>query len=287
MDIIFPQIIVALVILILFFVTFKQDKTKITTKEMVVIALLCVLTAVLSKALSIKIPPAQPIFVISFAVAISITIGLLFSPKLALIAGVIIDIIGLLIAYSVGEASMPFLGFTLTAILACYLPSILIRTTKNFKPITLNMMIIGILVLSVVISGLFLFSTDVISIDRMQNDLTDSLRYTIMGILILISVVISIINFVMNKKINQANGLYVTTAHLTLIVLVVEIIAHIILTSLWINIMYGVPFMIAAATRILRSILMLPINVTIIYLILKYIPAQYKKHLIKEDPANS
>ena len=283
MDIIIPQVIVFLVMMLLFFITFKRDNTKITIKEMTIITLLCVLTAVLSKTLSIKFPPAQPIFVISFASAIAITIGVLFSPKMALIAGLITDLIGLMLAPASGDNSMPFLGFTLTAMLACYIPSILIRVTKGKKQATLHLIVIGILLSSLAIAALYLFNTQSISIDQNQNDLTDSLRYAILGSLVLIAIGIIVINYIMNKKVNPIKNLNITTTQLTVIVLAVEIVCHIILTSLWINIMYGVPYMIAAGTRVIKALLMLPLNVGIIYLILKYIPIEYKKHLLKDE----
>ena len=283
MNIIIAQIIVLIIMLILFFVTFKKDHTKITIKDMTLITLLCVLGAILNKTLAIKFPPAQPLFVISFAGAIAITIGILFSPKLALVAGVITDLIGLLLAPASGEVSMPFLGFTLTAMLSCYLPSVLIRITKNQKQAILKMFIVIILALANIATIIYLFSVNSISIDQTQNDLTNSLRFIIIGVVFLISVVILIINHFLNKKMKAIANLYVTTTHLILLILVVEIVCHIILTSLWINIMYGLPYIIAVATRIIKAILILPINVVIIYLILKFIPMQYKQHLIKDN----
>ncbi|MDF9867045.1 ECF transporter S component (folate family) [Bacilli bacterium PM5-3] len=283
LEIIIAQIIVLIVMVALFYVTFKKDGNKITIKDMTIVTLMCVLTAVLNKTLSIKFPPAQPIFVISFASSIAITLGILFSPKLALIAGLITDIVGLLLAPASGDNSMPFLGFTLTAMLSCYLPSILVRVTKKQKEAVMNLLIVGILLLSVILAGVYLFSVNTISIDQNQNDLNNSLRYSIIGVLVLISIAVVALNYFINQKIKNDSNMYITTTQLTLIVLVVEIVCHIVLTTLWINIMYGVPLVVAASTRIIKGLLMLPLNVMVIYLILKYIPNQYKRHLIKEE----
>lgn len=283
MEVVVTQGIVLAVMVALFVVTIKTDKTKITTRDMAIVAILCVLTAVLSKVLSIRIPPAMPIFVISFSASISIVIGILFSPKLALIAGLIIDVIGLLMAALTGDGSMPFLGFTLTAMLSCYIPSILIRVTKKQSQATLRTLIILFLVGAVALAGIYLFSVDSISIDQQKNDLTDSLRYTILGVLIVISIAMIIINEITNKKIASKTNMYVMPMQLTFIILAVEIICHIILTSIWINVMYGMPFVVGASTRIIKAVLTLPVNIAIIYLILRYIPNQYKQHLLNKE----
>lgn len=281
-EILISQIIVALVIAVLFIVTFRLDKSKITIKEMTIITLLCVLTAVLSKTLSIKFPPATPIFVIGFASAIAITIGILFSPRLALIAGLIIDVIGLMLAPASGDNSMPFLGFTLTSMLSCYLPSILVRLTKHKSARFINGCVAIILLLSVVGASVYLFSVNTISIDKTANELTDTLRYGLITALVVIALVVFFVNIYLIKNINDNEKTFLTTSHLTLIVLLEQLVCSIILTSIWINVMYGVPIIVASTTRIIKMLLQLPINITIIYLVLRYIPGTYKKNLYME-----
>lgn len=283
MNVIISQIIVALVIVSLFIVTFKFDKTKITIKEMTIITLLCVLTAILSKTLSIKFPPGQPIFIISFASAIAITIGLLFSPRLALIAGLIIDVIGILLAPASGDNSMPFLGFTLTAMLSCYIPAVLVKVTKKRSPKFMNSLVLLILVLSVIGASVYLFSVDSLSIDKNATDLTNPVRYALVGSFCVIAVAIYFINRFLITKISADNKIFLSTSHLTLIVLVEQIVCSIILTTLWINIMYGIPVIVASTSRIIKMLLQLPLNVTIIYLVLRYIPNSYKKNLYLND----
>lgn len=283
MNVIISQIIVALVIVSLFIVTFKFDKTKITIKEMTIITLLCVLTAILSKTLSIKFPPGQPIFIISFASAIAITIGLLFSPRLALIAGLIIDVIGILLAPASGDNSMPFLGFTLTAMLSCYIPAVLVKVTKKRSPKFMNSLVLLILVLSVIGASVYLFSVDSLSIDKNATDLTNPVRYALVGSFCVIAVAIYFINRFLITKISSDNKIFLSTSHLTLIVLVEQIVCSIILTTLWINIMYEIPVIVASTSRIIKMLLQLPLNVTIIYLVLRYIPNSYKKNLYLND----
>ncbi|WP_423364163.1 hypothetical protein [Mycoplasma sp. P36-A1] len=284
MELIASQAIVAIIIILLFAITLKYDKNKITSKEMTMVAILCVLTAILSKTLSIKLPPGQPLFVISLAMCVTTTIGLLVSPKLALIAGFIIDLIGIALAPLSGDMSMPFLGFTLSAMLGVYIPSVMIRKTKYTSQKTLNMIIYIFLAIMLLLGYLYINNTTSLSIDGVKNELTSSIKNLVYILLVVMSVVVIIVNSYFAKKYNNKNNkLYVTTSHITLIVLVSDVVTSIIGTSLWINIMYGVQFDIAASTRIVKTILQLPINVVLIFLILKYMPMQYKKHLLKDS----
>jgi hypothetical protein len=282
MMMIVSQAIVAVFIIALFIITFRFDKSKTNTKEMALIAFFCILCAVLSKFLSIKFPPGQPIFVISFASAISITIGLLVSPKKALIAGFIIDVLGIIIAPLVGDGSMPFLGFTLTAMLSCYLPCIIYSRIKNLSNSILNFIIVIILGISIALASIYLYSTNTISIDKTKNVLNDGLRLSLVVAFIVIAVIILVVNYFLNKKIKQDNQVKLSVVQLSLIVLVVEIVCHIILTSLWIMIMYQVPFIVGASTRIIKALIMLPLNVVVVYLLVSYLPKQYKERLLKK-----
>lgn len=280
---IIAQIIVFLVIVGLFAITIKNDKTKITSKEMTMIALLCVVSAVLARVLAIKIPPGQPIFIISLALSVTTAIGLLVSPKLALIAGIIIDILGLLMSYATGDGSLPFLGFTLSSMLGVYIPSVMIRKLKYTSVKRINLYIYGFLIILVGLGFAYIFSADSISIDGAKNALDSSMKALLISLLILISIVVIVVNYYFSKKIDTSKSrLFVTPAHLTLILIVCDVINSVILTSLWLAIMYGLPFDVAAATRIVKSILQLPINIFLVYMLLKYLPMNYKTALLKE-----
>ena len=280
MNIIISSVIVIIVILALFYYAFKTDKSKITAQDIALVALFVVIIAVLNKFISLKFPPSQPMFVISFASALSVSLGLLIKPKLCLIAGLVADILGMIIANAAGDSSMPYVGFTLTAMLAIFIPCLLYRATKNLNPTFLNMLIMLLLVATIIFAGLYLFNVDVISIDQNKTQLNNGIRYMILISLIVIAIIIGIINFVMAKKLVISSEYRLSIPQLALIVLAVEIICHIILTSLWVNIMYGVPMYIGMVTRMIKAIIMLPLNIIIIALIIRYIPRQFKQHLL-------
>ncbi|MDR1782130.1 MAG: hypothetical protein LBR40_03930 [Bacilli bacterium] len=285
LSLIISSIIVILVILALFFYAFKNDKSKISVQDIALVALFVVIIAILNKFIALKFPPSQPMFVISFASAVSISLGLLINPKLCLLAGLVTDILGMLIASASGDNSMPYVGFTLTAMLSIFIPCILYRWTKQFNKTLINMIIISVLLAIIVFSGIYLFNVDVISIDQNKTQLNDGIRYMILISLIIIAIIICIINFIMQKKLVLSSQYKISIPQLSLIVLSVEVICHIILTSLWVNLMYGVPMYIGMITRMIKAIIMLPLNIIVISLIIRYIPKQFKQHLMN-DVAN-
>lgn len=269
MEILVAQIVILLIIIILGIITFKIDNNKITIQSMSSIALLCVLAAVLSKVLAIRMPPGQPMFVLSMGPIIMILIGVLYSPKLAFLAGTIIDLIGVLIAPAAGEVSMPFFGFTLTNILICWIPSIIVKYGKNLSSTVIMSIMISIFIVLLGVSYWYLFTHNEIKMDSISLKLTDNIRYIVLWVMVLISVVISIVGFVFNKRVKIAK---LNLPILMLIITLTEIIGHTILNSLWVDIMYGVPMIIGVATRALKLVISLPVYLVILALIVKYLP---------------
>lgn len=277
MNLLIGQIVFGAMIIGIGFLCFKYDKTKITTKDMVTISLLSVLAAIISKFVSIQIPPNSPVFVIGFAMSIMIVIGLLFSPKLCFIAGIVIDILGVIFGAMQGQSYVPFLGFTLGAILQCLLPSISIKYLKNKSPKFMNNSIIGVLVIFCIISYNFVYSRKTISIDQIKTTLTPETRFIFMLLVIGMSIaVVFITKFLQNKYKKDEKVVDINVITLTFIVLLVQIISSIVLTSLSLTIMYEIPFEVGASVRIIKDVIILPIDVIIVLTILKLIPNKYK-----------
>jgi len=283
LNVIIAQVVVLLIMVVLFAIEIKKDKSKITSKDMTTVALLCVLTAVVARVIAIKIPPGQPLFIISLSMVMTTTIGLIVSPKLALISGIIIDILGLAMSAAMGDGSMPFLGFTLSSMLSVYLPSVMSRGLKDVSPKKINLIILGLLVVMLGLGFLYVTNAEAISMDQIRNELTPNMKNLIMSLLIIMSVVVLGTNFYFGNKYKaDTNKLIVSPSHITLIILVSELVTSVIGTSLWLVIMYGLPFDVAASTRIIRTIIQLPINVGLTWLLIKYLPLSIKKPLLRK-----
>jgi len=283
MLIIISQIVVLAIMAILFAIEFKKDKSKFTTKELTMVAMLCVLTAVVARVLAIKLPPGQPMFIISLAAVLTTTIGLLVSPKMALFTGIVIDVLGLLMSAATGDGSMPFLGFTLSSMLSVYLPSILSRSMKDISPRKISIAVYAFLIVMLGLGFVFINNAESISLDGVRNDLDPRMRTLFIALLMIMATAIAIANIYYNYKFkNERSKQIISPSHLTFIILITEIVCSVLGTSLWLYIMYGVNFEVAMMTRIVRVIIQLPINVGLTYLLIKYLPYSIKSMFMQK-----
>ena len=162
--------------------------------------------------------------------------------------------------------------------LACYIPSIMIAKLKDKSINIINVLIVGILVASIALSAFYLYSTDALSVEGAKQALDDSNRMLIISGLTLASIVILGIAYFIQKKVGDAKD-KISVNHIILIILVEQIICHVILVSLWLTLMYEIPFIVSASIRIIKMVAALPILTLIVYFVIKYIPSEYKKRL--------
>lgn len=272
MSIILIQFIILIIIVGVLFLTFKFDKKEISVKDMSLLAFLCVATAVLTKIIVIKIPPGQPILVIGIALVLSIFIGILYSPKLSVLAGLIIDIIGVIIAPLTGEASMPFLGYTLSSMFACLIPSLMYRNLKKISDITFSIIMSLLLIGGLVFSFIYLNTNDEIKLDQNIIVLNNNIRIIFLTVLAIIVFFIIVLNLYLSKK-HQASSIGISIPKLSFIIIVSQIVIHIFLGSLWVNTMYEIPMSILVIIRIIKGLISLPLYLLLLVIILRVIPA--------------
>lgn len=274
---IITQIISGLLIVLIFVVTFKFDKTKLSSKNMSIITMLCLIAAILAKVIAIKIPPTQPMFIIGVSNAITIIIGMLFPPKLAAIAGLLIDFIGVILGALIGEASLPFLGFTLTNILLCLIPSLLVIYFKRFskKQITYLGVILLFLINAVAITSILMI--DKIRIDQNEIILSTNVKIIFIALMLTASAIVVIASYYTNKKVNDTTK--ISVAHISLILFITSLICSVILTSYWIVVMYQAPMIAGVMSRLIKLIITAPIEIFVIAMVIKLIPNEYKKRI--------
>ncbi|MGL4383468.1 MAG: hypothetical protein ACRCTA_07100 [Bacilli bacterium] len=274
---VFLQVISAIIIIALFIYEFSKDQEPIKISDLTTIALLAVLTAILNKVIAIKIPPQAPVLVISVAATISVLIGLMYKPKLALIAGLVCDITGLILALMVFEVSMPFLGFTLNAVLACYIPAKLIIYLSKYSAKSISKFNLIILLTLNALFILFIFSSTAINIEQLNVTLTLSNKFLIIIIVFSLSILLYLMDYFIKKGFKD-NKLTTLIPYITLIMMVTRI-TIIFLTSLWINVLYQVPYFVGVMQRLTTNLLSMPIQIILIILLLNLIPARYLSNL--------
>jgi riboflavin transporter len=271
------QIVAALVMILIFIITFRLDKTRLTSQNMSIITMLCLIAAILARVIAIKIPPSQPMFIIGVSNAVVIIIGILFAPKLAIIAGLLFDIMGVILSALVGDASLPFLGFTLTNVLMCLIPSLLVIQLKPLSKKQVAYLGSILLVLMDIIAIAYLLNTDKIKMNQHEIILSNNIKIIFVVLILLASIIMVIASYYTSKKVTNTTKLSV--AHLALILLVTTIICSVILTSYWIVVMYQAPMIAGVLSRLIKLIITAPIELFIIAMIIKLIPMQYQKRI--------
>lgn len=235
------------------------------TQKLIFTGLLITIGIVLSQFLSIPIPPSQTTFKIGIGYLPLMLISVFFGPFFGLISGVIQDLIGYFLW---GVQTGPFhFGFVLNAILFGVLPWMMFRV-KLFKANTykwFNLVFFG-LVLAVSIYLLF----DVSLITSRIKDITNVFAYLL--IVSSIFATIGIGAFVMYQE------PYGNIHQFLFIVTMMLIITSIILTPIWVNQLYGLPYWIQLPPRIIK----LPFEAIIYSLLLTRIYQLFKRLDVEE-----
>lgn len=261
--------------IVMFVVVKKRYPVKFNTRDMVVVGVLIAISVIVSNYLSISLPPSNPVFKIGFGSIPMMAIGLVFGPVYGLIAGIIIDLLGVLASFSAGITYIPFLGFTLNSVITCMLPGIFMIEFKNRSHKFFNVINYGLITLFWLGSITFVMTSNTLAIDKFKTDLTGSLRITVIAILTIFSIILVLTSYFMNKKYQDNQKIKIGL--LIFLVLVIEMINNFTLTPTWLLVMYQIPYDITIMPRVLKAILMNPINIYLIYYISNRILKKYIK----------
>ncbi|MFW5795097.1 MAG: folate family ECF transporter S component [Bacillota bacterium] len=215
------------------------------------VGLMVAIGIVLSSVLSISYPPNSTIirFGIGFLplIIISITMG----PKLGFYAAIIQDLLGYVVyIWIFGFPSGPFFpGFTLNAILYGVVPYYIYNFNITNKKV-FSFLNFGLLLSFLVVAIWGLIKIDWI-ITLIENRLSEGQAFSptiiymilIIGLLGIISTLIFI--FLKRKENEKAQKIIFT-------VMVLQIIVTLLLTPLWVRILYGIPFLPQIPLRIIK-----------------------------------
>lgn len=240
------QVIIGVVLALLGVYVFKRYPFELSTKTMVQVALLMVIAVLLGSWFKLDLPLLGPnSFEIKFDTLPIMFIGILFGPGWGFIAGFMVDMIQLLLA----PTAFPFLGFTFNLVFTGVVAGI---TFKQPKPSNLNLytrftqsIVLIMLVISV---GLVIFvdqfrvSGEMIQLE-FWTKLLVSIGLMIVGILLVI--------IVEKTKDSTFSSRYMR------VVILCEIVIQMILTSLWLTILFNIPFWLSLIPRVIEGIFMI------------------------------
>lgn len=244
-----------------------MNKKLINTKALVGASLLTAISIILTRVFSIMVPLAGlPALRIEFGMLPLIITGILYGPFWGGLAGIIADLIGVMI----NPMGAYFPGFTLSSMLWGALPGILYSLVKknNFK---INYNIINGAVLTMIATGIVfvLFDNKVLAVKDGAYYMYDkpmSIIYPILYILI-VGLFIAI-PFFMTRGGEVRDKAY-SIDKIAFMITVPYIVISLGLNTLWLSMMFDKGFIAFLPGRIIAAFVMIPLHSAIVYTLSK------------------
>ncbi len=175
--------------------------------------------------------------------------GLIFGPFYAIVVGIVADLGSVLIN---GYTFFP--GFTINSILYGLIPFVFIRFLIGVK--MLKYVIFCLLLAFFAGSSYYIINSESIA----SITTTRFIRYVFLFISIINTSIVLILIF--KTKGNKNKLSYIESIF---IVLIVAFLVNILLTPVWLKILYGTPIVASVQIRLFKSILLLPLDAFLLY----------------------
>lgn len=254
------QIILGVIIVSIGIFVFYKYPMKSDVRQMTLGALFVIL-AIILKRLAVMVPfLGFPSLKITLEVLPLIVAGLTLQPGYCFIVSVATDFLGLVLANAGG---FPFLGFTLNAVLQTEIPCLL-KIYLNEKNERLLERIVKIVMVIISLLGcLYVFKINEVNISGSSYQVTLPIKFTIFVIIAaMLTILFIFIRYYKNKLKEKDLRLF----HLSILsVVAIELTVTMFLTPYWLQTMYGIPFFASQFVRILKSCVMIPVGIIIVY----------------------
>ena len=264
--ILFSQIASVLAIALIGFISVKISKPKIQLKTLVMVSFLVGISVVLA-LLSWMIPLfGFPSLKIGFSQIPLMFIGFVFGPFWGFLGGLLADILELL----TGTIAFPFFGFTLNKVLVGFIPGLVVRIVKTDDRYTRMWPTIAIILISM-LAMFYVFSTNQVKVD--ENLITVGLEIKLILsalIIFMMSGLLISLNIILKHQKNHYAFLWI------LALILVEMIVQLMLTPFWLDVMYGIPFIVSVSVRLIKAVVMIVINTMIGLVLLKGILPMFR-----------
>lgn len=259
------QIIAGFVLAALFFYLIRTFPPEKEIRNIILVAFIVVISTILS-FLSIMIPLfGFPSIRIGFAQLALVLGGAILSPTWAFIAGFSADIVGVMIAPS----GPPFLGFTLNSVLACVIPALWFRKKSKLSERTLMSLVVGVLILLGALALSYVWMVQDVAIKDDVIIMSTSLKSALSLLIVILIASMLFALFMIKKKLSneRSHGF----AFWILCVIMIEVGINFALTPIWMDTMYGIPWIMSLFVRVLKSCVVIPLNAFIGFSVLNVI----------------
>ena len=238
------QIIIVCILVLLGIYCFKvYPLERRNTKKLAFSALIIIITLIL-KRLTIMVPLfGAESLKIGFEYIPVMLAGIILSPSYAYLIGLITDLLGLVIS----PTGFPFFGFTLNQVLIGLIPSLIAVKVKN---------------------------VDGKRFGKVTYTLTSLQKGVMIGLCLIAS--IGFILFMLKRTKNMKDNDVSLFGTWLLSVILVELAITFCLTPFWLQIMYGIPFVVSVSIRVIKACFIIPLEIIIGFPLLKQMDKLYK-----------
>ncbi|MDD8048534.1 MAG: folate family ECF transporter S component [Thomasclavelia sp.] len=254
------QIILGLIIVAMGVFIFYKYPFKADIKQLTIGALLIVVAVVLNR-ISFMVPflgfPSLEISLESIPLMLA---GLVLAPTYGFMVGVIADGIGVLIT---GASGFPFLGFTINSILYVLIPCFSKMYIEGRNPNTINKVLKVVMCLLVVVASVYVLQIDTVTISKEVINVSFIQKVCIIALMVIVVTVLFITMFYIGGNLNE-----IQMGNFNIIVisvLLMELVVNFVLTPIWLQSMYSIPFWASFFVRVLRACVMIPVKIAIAY----------------------
>ena len=215
------------------------------TQKLIFTGLLITIGIILAQFISIALPPSTAIIKIGIGQLPLMLISLLFGPVIGLFSGIIQNNVGYFVwGYQTGPYH---LGFVLNSMIFGALPALLLRrkfsNDKMYKFINVGFAILFLSLLTVLLFNIEFITENTYITDRFQN-LSNGLIYTLIITSILASIAMLVFYILKKQQDNHHQIIFIVS--------VLLFITTIILTPIWVQQLYGHPYLLQLPLRIIK-----------------------------------
>ena len=273
MNVLISQIIAFIAIITIGYIVFKYFPFKIMTKDISLAAFLVVASVVLSY-FSLMIPLFGFMsFKVGFSQMPLMILGVILGPGWAFIGALVQDFLDIMI----NPSGFPFLGFTLNKILIATIPALWfckwnkLTQKQTFKLIWL--LLFSIYALTLI--GIWRATSITVNLTLLIFTTEMKLLLSLACSVVIVLLILLMLYF--KRKYPFEKSRY-HIANWIVCVLLIEIIVQLTLTPIWLDIMYGIPYIMNVLVRMVKSSFMIFLNITIGYYVLRLV------NKIRKDP---
>lgn len=204
--------------------------------------------------------------------------GVLFGPVLGMISGALGDVLGWVVA----PAGPYFPGFTLNKMIVGCVPGIIFmlqRKGKGFEDRTIKRLNIGLMIAALLGAIFYINVIALEEIKALENGFSIPLNIVMTIAMIVSMIILAVVFWQVGRVLEKRDGIYKLQT-VVMAICLNYIIVSLILSPIWVHALYNVPIFASIIARVFKSIIDVPLQVVICYVILQAIPVKVRQKVV-------